>query len=251
LDAALVSLTVKDAQTQEEGVKARMRVCINCSTKNPDDAVLCCECGMSLTGARPQRLRSMVSVWVRAVTRPVPATYEELLQEKPNPTLSTAAGWIAIAGLIAAALTALRVHFLGMPQGMPAETSVWVWLVVLVATPVAGIISLVVLSAILLAIARAFRGEGNLASQSYLLAAPQVPLSIIAGSLVWIPYVWDVIKYPLMMYGIYLAVLALRAAHRFGWGRAVVTLLIPGLVLAAVYCACLFSLLVASFGAEV
>lgn len=251
-----------------------MKVCINCHTENPDDAIACSECGMSLTGApsgeeaikpkekasefeeegggpQAQRPSSMFSVWVRAVTRPVPATYEELLQEEPNPTLSTAAGWIAIGGLISAALTGLLAPLFGLPQGMSGEIPVWVWVIGLVAVPIAGIISFVVLSAILLAIARAFGGEGNLANQSYLLAAPQVPLSIIGNSLAWIPYVGVVIAYLVAMYGIYLAVLALRAAHRFGWGQAVVTLLIPGLVLAAVYCACVFLTMGALLGAEV
>jgi hypothetical protein len=97
------------------------------------------------------------------------------------------------------------------------------------------VVSLVILSAIFLAIARACGGEGNLGSQSYLLAAAQAPVSIISGSLATIPRVGVVIAWVAPVYLMYLWVLALRAAHRFGWNKAVGTLLIPAIVLGTLF----------------
>jgi hypothetical protein len=50
-----------------------MKACINCSTKNPDDAVLCCECGMSLrrsaTGDEAIKLKQL-GMELEAESRP-------------------------------------------------------------------------------------------------------------------------------------------------------------------------------------
>jgi hypothetical protein len=230
-----------------------MKVCTKCYTENSDDQVFCSGCGMTFMGApaseeavklkelsagpepvsRPHsgQPSSMFGIWLPAITRPVLATYEELLKEEPNPTLSKALGWIAIAGVIAGAVGGLLNLLFGMARGESLGTLLAPWLKTLVATPVGALISFVILSAIWLVIARAFGGQGNLGSQSYLLAAAEAPVSIISGCLATIPGVGSVIAWLASIYVVYLTVLALRAAHRFGWGKAVATLLIPIVVL--------------------
>jgi hypothetical protein len=114
------------------------------------------------------------------------------------------------------------------------------WVFSLISVPVGEAIYFMILSAISLAIARAFGGEGNLGSQSYLLAAAQAPMSIISACLAAVPLAGIVIACPARIYLIYLEVVAMRAVHRFGWGKAVGAILIPVSVLGALYCIYVF-----------
>jgi hypothetical protein len=199
-----------------------MKLCINCHTENPEDEVFCSKPGKSLlaaptgeeatrlkevpakaeaeSGAQPAQRRSMFSTWLRAFTRPVLATYEELLRGEPNPTLGKAVGWIAIAGLIAGAVSGLLNLLFGMVRGESLGTLLVSWLKSLVTTAGGAVISFVILSAFWHAIARAFGGQGNLGSQSYLLAAAEAPVSIISGSLSTIPSVGGVIAWVASIY---------------------------------------------------
>ena len=242
-----------------------MRVCINCFTENSDDAASCSECGMRLlirapgggeakklkeratkpdgeSRPQPKQPTSMFSIWVRAISRPVLATYEELLQQEPNPTLDKAVAWIGIAGLVAGAVSGSLSLLFGMAQGGSGGTPLTSWVVSVIRFPVILVISFVVSSAIMLVIARAVGGQGDLGSQSYLLAAAQAPVTVMSGSLATIPRVGVIAWLPLM-YGIYLQVLALRAAHRFASKKAVGTLLWAGIVYGALYCICVFFLM--------
>ena len=191
---------------------------------------------------QPGQPSSMFSIWVRAISRPVLATYEELLRGEPKPTLIKAVAWIVIAGLVAGVLSELLNLLFGMAQGGSGGTLLTFWVNRLALVPAGMVIEFVIFSAISLAIARASGGKGNLGSQSYLLAAAQAPVSIISSALATIPSVGGVIAWAAMIYGIYLEVLALRAAHRFGWYKAVGTLLWAAIVLSALYCICVFFL---------
>lgn len=110
----------------------------------------------------------MFEIWIRAITQPSQATYEALLQEEHTPTLSKAAGWMALAGLIA-----------GIIQGLLGGSAGG-----LLCAPITAVLSALFFaigSLILLAIARALGGEGDLDSQSYLLAAAEAAIPIMTN----------------------------------------------------------------------
>ena len=47
----------------------------------------------------------MFEIWIRAITRPMLATYEGLLEEEPNPTLGTPLLWMIVSAVIAAVIS--------------------------------------------------------------------------------------------------------------------------------------------------
>ena len=49
----------------------------------------------------------MFEIWLRAITRPMLTTYQELLEEEPNPSLGTALLWMIVAGAISAVVSGI------------------------------------------------------------------------------------------------------------------------------------------------
>ena len=102
-------------------------------------------------------------------------------------------------------------------------------------------------------IAKMFGGKGTPDQLAYALASIAAPYSIIAGVftlLAAIPYVGLCFSGILAIAGIYILVLqvmAVKAVNQFGWGQAIGSLFIPGLVV-GVFCACLGFGLIALLG---
>ncbi len=176
----------------------------------------------------------MFDIWIRAITQPSQATYEALLQEEHTPTLGKAAGWMALAGLIAGIIQGL---FNGSPGGV-------------LCSPISAVLAAIffaIFSLILLAIARALGGEGDLDSQSYLLAAAQAPMTIVSAILGIIPLVGPLVSLLASLYTLWLSTIALQVAHGYSMGRALLTALLPAIVI-FVLIMCCFMTFAASVG---
>jgi len=157
----------------------------------------------------------MLETWIRAITHPSQATFRDLLQQAPDPTFSKGANWIALAGLIA-----------GIVQGLQYGGDVSS----LVCAPVSAVIAAIVFgisSMIILVIAQALGGDGDLDSQSYLLAAVQAPMTIISAVL------GTVSLFSLLagLYTLALTVIVLQAVHDYGMGKAILSLVLPGMII--------------------
>lgn len=175
----------------------------------------------------------MFDIWIRAITQPRLATYQGFLEEEPNPTFGKTAGWIALAGLIAFVISGVLLAIFG---GGLAESVFTTLICGLIATPIAAVIGFVIGSAILLAVAKLLGGEGTFARQSYVLAAAWAPMSIVSAILSALPVVGPFLGILVWLYNLWLAVLALQAAHGYTAGRAVVTVLAPALLLFVPIC---------------
>ncbi len=167
----------------------------------------------------------MFDIWIRAITQPSQATYEALLQEEHTPTLGKAAGWMALAGLIAGIIQ-------GLFSGSPGSVLCSPFSAVLAA------IFFAIFSLILLVIARALGGEGDLDSQSYLLAAAQAPMTIVSAILGIIPLVGPLLGFLASLYTLWLNAIALQVAHGYSMGKALLTVLIPAIVVFALIMCC-------------
>lgn len=183
----------------------------------------------------------MFDIWIRAIkpglaTDKAVATYEVLLQEEPNPTLGKGVKWVAVAGMIAGAIGGFLGLIFGVAQGVPAGGLFVGWIVSVILVPIEAVIGFVIGSAILLAIAKALGGQGNLGSQSYVLAAAQAPMTIISVALGTIPVAGDTFSGLAGIYAGWLGLIAMRAAHRYGWGKAVLTVLMPVIVVIPIIC---------------
>jgi hypothetical protein len=202
---------------------------------------------------------AMFDVWIRAVTRPNLATYEALLQEKEDPSLAVGLASMVVAAFLGGALTGLcnGGGFLGYPGTFALAA-----LVAGIVITIAGFLVLFLINmGVLLAASRALGGQGTLGSQSYLLAASAAPMGVLLSVCSAAPFLGHPLFWAGPFEGLYLAlffvcalerswpilvvvvvlllagalyasclqVLGLRAAHRFGWGRAAGAMLVASL----------------------
>lgn len=174
----------------------------------------------------------MFEIWIRAV-RPglavdkAVAAYETLLTEAPNPTLGTAVKWVAIGGMIAGIIRGFTALIFGVAEGQFSEYSLLLLIGILIASLILLVIMFVISSLIMLGIAKALGGQGNLGNQSYMLAAVSAPMSIIFAALLIIPgSVGSLISLSIAVYTSWLSMVVLRALHQYSGGRAVLTVLI-------------------------
>ena len=202
-----------------------------------------------------------LSVWIKAVTKPNEQTYVDIT-EHPDMSSKTAYIWIFIAGTISGIIQAIattirmatgvtsQFQIPGMEQYIPQSTgggSVGASLIGgLCASPVAGLISVVIfalLVAIVQWIAKLFGGMGSYEKLLYAFAAISLPFTIVSSLLVLlsvIPYVgacFGILSFGLSIYVLVLQVMAVKGVNRFGWGQAAGSVFIPGCVV-FILCAC-------------
>jgi hypothetical protein len=175
----------------------------------------------------------MFDIWIRAITRPRLDTYEAFLQEEPNPTLGKAAAWMAVAAAIGWVISVVLTAVFG--AGL-IQFDIITLVCGIVAAPIGAVIGFVIGSAILLVAAKLFGGDGTFVHQSYLLAAAYAPMSIISTAVVALPVVGLVLGLAASLYSLWLAVVALQAAHSYSRGRAVLTVLAPTLLVFVPIC---------------
>jgi hypothetical protein len=169
-------------------------------------------------------------IWIQAVTRPSVATFEKIGRD---PKASTTRGflWVFITSLVGYAFIMAG----QMAFGGPAGASMFggqsnlepVQMLVIFAcqTPIiAGlsIVGLAISAGITTLIARALGGSGTFSQLVYAFAAYEAPLTLVSGVLGAIPFV-IFLNFFLGIYGIVLNVIAVKAVHRFGWGKAIVS----------------------------
>jgi hypothetical protein len=202
-------------------------------------------------------------VWIKAVTQPNEQTFINI-SEHPDAISKTAFIWIFIAGtvttlvsgLIQALLLAVGVApqtYPGMEQfpGGGADMMPFVAGSSLVSTicaaPIAGVLSVIFFAigvAIIQWIAKMFGGAGTFDKLAYAIAAISVPVSLVSMVLTplnIVPYLnicTGLLSFGIAIYALYLQVLAVKAVNRFGWGAAIGSVFIPGLVIIFV-CGCL------------
>ncbi len=193
----------------------------------------------------------MFEIWIRAI-RPglavdkAIAAYETLLAEAPNPTMGTAVKWVAISGVIAGVIMGIAALIFGVAEGQFSEILPLLSIGIVIASPILLVIVFVISSLIMLGIAKALGGQGNLGNQSYMLAAVSGPMSIIFSALLIIPgLVGSLISLSVAVYTSWLSMVVLRALHQYSGGRAVLTMLI---FLAIVFGLFFFVVLPLAFG---
>jgi hypothetical protein len=102
-------------------------------------------------------------------------------------------------------------------------------------------------------IAKMFGGKGTNDQLAYAFAAIGVPYSLISSIFILlsaIPFVGLCFRIILGLAGLYIIVLqimALKGVNQFGWGPAIGSLFIPGLVV-GLLCCCLVAILGAALG---
>lgn len=179
----------------------------------------------------------MFEIWIKAITGPTEENYLSILKSG-EPSFGTAAMWMVVAGIVSGIVNGAAAFLFDSPM---AELGVGAGALFIV-YPIMIVIGFFIGSGIYYLVAKALGGTGDFGEQSYLLAAGQAPLNMIAGVISVIPVLGGCIAGLASLYVIYLNVLSIKTAHGFDWGKAVATVLIPLVVIFILACGCIFAL---------
>jgi len=217
---------------------------------------------MSNTPVMPAGPKPFFQVWMDALTKPNESTFAEMAAS-PNAKASTAYLWIFIGYLIEFFLSSL-VQGVAMRRvleqygsgGQFANGFGGGLITAICGAPIIAVVATIFFAigtAIVQWVAKMFGGRGNSGQLAYALAAILAPFSIVAGVmslLSAIPFIGLCFSLILAIAGIYILVLelmAIKGVNQFGWGAAIGSLFIPGLVIGFL-CACLIGVSVMLLG---
>ena len=194
----------------------------------------------------PAKTYSFFDAMIKAVTSPSQATYSSLAQD-PYTTPGKAFLWVGIASAISSFIGI--VLFQIFPRNpvidlfnqygsgywdMPVRTNGFGIVISLICGIPIGIVVSVIAFAILVGllhlVAKMMGGSGDYGKLAYMLALIFVPFTLINSILAPIPWV-GCISFLITIYMFVLQVLAINAVYEFGIAKAVVTLIIPLVVL--------------------
>ncbi|HJS29376.1 MAG TPA: Yip1 family protein [Anaerolineales bacterium] len=171
-------------------------------------------------------------VWIKALTQPSENTFSDLLAREPDPSLGKAFGWIALSSLIGGAVVFFLSLFTNaLPLGMMAGEDFVPTLLgsavgLICAVPIVIIVTVIgfaLYSGVIQVVARILGGQGTYDELTYAFAAYGAPLGLASAVVSAIPFVNFCLSPLLAIYGLVLNVMAVKAVHRFDWGRAIVT----------------------------
>jgi hypothetical protein len=195
---------------------------------------------IAATGSSQGKGIMFFQIWLLALTRPQENTYQTIVGD-PGASVGRAALWIFITSLISYGI-AMTLQFgqmtamLGQMEeaesalGLIAGGGAVVLLCGLPLVATLAVVGAMVYAAILQFVAGALGGEGSFRDLFFGTASYTAPMTIITTGLSLIPFVGPCLTLPLSLYTAYLNVLVLKAVNRFGWGSAIVTLLVPFIV---------------------
>jgi MFS family permease len=197
---------------------------------------------------------SWSEVWINALTRPAVETYERIVHD-PRASSNRAYGWVFISALIGYVLSIpIGLVMAGLFDGSSiAGLNTGVIgspIIQLICAPFAAILAvvgLVINAGLTQLIARALGGTGTYSELVYAYAAYTAPLSLITSILFAIPIVNICLGIPLTIYTIVLAVIAINAINKFGWGKAIASAIIIPLAI-IVFVACMVIAVLALLG---
>jgi hypothetical protein len=174
-------------------------------------------------------------IWMDVLEQPI----QTFKKAKKNADLMQGLMYVAVAGVIIGILNGLKTAAFGNPlsnlfPSMPVATGIVAFITSVIATPIANVLSWLFVSAIMYVMARLLEGKGNFKTQSYLYAIYVAPIGIISAVLGLIPIIGGILSIIPAIYGLYLLTMSLKETHGYSTGRAILTWILPALVLALI-----------------
>jgi len=204
---------------------------------------------------------SMVETWMAAVTKPSEGTFAKIAAQ-PGATTSKAFLWVFLASLITsfASFIAQAVNFGGrmggLSQYLPPEIARELPIgaapsvgfgTVICGAPVAAIFAVLFFAigtGLIQWVAKLFGGTGSFEKLAYAFSAITVPYSVVTAVLTLVGIIpiigilTGLVGFGLFFYVIVLNVFAVKAVNNLDTGKAVGSVLLPGLVIFALICCC-------------
>jgi hypothetical protein len=190
-------------------------------------------------------------VWIKALTQPSENTFTDLLGREPDPSMGKAFGWVALSSLIAGVIAVILSPFtnalsFGMMTGEDfIATLVGSAVGLICAIPfviILAVIGFAIYSAVIQVVGRVLGGQGTYDELTYAFAAYGAPLGVVSAIVSAIPVVNLCLSPFLGIYWLVLNVMAVKAVHRFDWGRAILTSL--SLLILSILIGCCVAILV-------
>jgi hypothetical protein len=174
-----------------------------------------------------QKMHSILNIWIRAITQPEPATYEALLQEMSNPSQYDGIVWVALAAFVSGVIRLFPILTDNVNRHGFSGAVLGIWICGIIALPVLASFGFAISSAVMAITADLFDGQGDIDSQSYVMAAVVAPMTIVSTVLRQMPVVGGALNSLAGFYTLWLGIAALQAVHRYSWGKAVLTAFSP------------------------
>jgi hypothetical protein len=183
-------------------------------------------------------LDKMIQLWKNVLLSPK----KTFKKEKKKSNLGLGAKYILIAGAIT-----------GIIVGIVSLNPI-ILLTSIILYPLINLLSWLIGSGINFVFARILGGKGDYMKQSYLIALYSAPLSIISTIIFIIPTVGIWLSFLIAIYGFYLLTFALKEAHSYSTGRAIMTWLLPFIIVVAIVAsmtALFFAYYVSAYGSMI
>ncbi len=202
---------------------------------------------------------AMIQTWMNVLTHPGESAFQEE-RAKPQATLANAIIWIIVAGIFAAIFAAIGSAIngaLGTGAGfmqtmlnqmdLPPDTRQQMLTALAARSAGAGAgvfgalcttlfivpIAFLLGSGIYFVIAKIFGGTGDFSEQTYLLATFSAPIIMVNAVIGVVPYLGGCITFFISIYQLVLTYFAIKVSHNLSSGKAIMTILIPILVVFA------------------
>jgi hypothetical protein len=206
---------------------------------------------------------SIFQTWINALTKPNEQTYRDIATS-PNAKATTAYLWMFLSSIVTYIFTFIirgatirdRLSASGIGTDRIGNGIVGILIALICIVPILAAIGTLFFAigvAIIQWIAKMFGGTGTFDQMAYTFAAISVPYSLVSAVFILlsaIPFVgccFNVILGLAGLYILFLEILAVKAVNQFGYGPAIGSLFIPGLVV-GLFCCCIFVALGAAMG---
>jgi hypothetical protein len=195
---------------------------------------------------------SWTQAWLISLTQPNEMSYTALAED-PSASIRKGFAWVFVSGLIASGVASvLRLAFIstalsGLEQSSDMTTEIGIVALITLAclipfsAALAGV-GLMIYAGIEQFVAGALGGEGSFARLYYVMAAYTAPISLAAALLALIPFLGACVSGLLGFYSLGLNALAIKSVNRFGWGSAVLSMIVPLIFVVLIFVIVFFAL---------
>jgi hypothetical protein len=211
---------------------------------------------MSNAPMEPVKPEPFYQIWLKAFSRPKEQTYFEIAAS-PNANANSAYLWIFLTSLVTSVITfALqsvsmqRIQDYLPPEAAevfkPGQVGGMGLIGAICGAPIAAafaVLFFVIAVALIQWVAKMFGGKGDYTRMAYTLAAIAAPLNLLSAVLTLlaaIPFIgilFSLVSAVVGIYALVLYIMAVKGVNQFGWGEAIGSFFLPGLVFICL-CAC-------------